>query len=133
MVVEVEGSAIHVMEKLSDMICEKLTPPLQKQGPQELLKIFSDEFLPDEIIEAYDELFVLFQNGELFSEDDYQKFDSITSLSPVKALCLHVAHDCNMRCDYCFASTGDYQGNRSLLSVEVVKNAIDYLLKYSQG
>jgi uncharacterized protein len=55
------------------------------------------------------------------------------SVSPVKAACLHIAHDCNLRCEYCFASTGEYGGHRALMSAEVGKAAIDFLLFHSAG
>ena len=51
--------------------------------------------------------------------------------APIKAMCLNVAHDCNLRCSYCFASTGDLGGERKLMTAETGKKAIDYLLKYS--
>ena len=66
----------------------------------------------------------------LFSEDDYEKFAKYSVPSPVKAMCLHIAHDCNLRCEYCFASTGDFGKGRNM-SLETGKQAIDFLLNNS--
>ena len=58
-----------------------------------------------------------------------ENLKNAVSFSTIKALCLHVAHDCNLRCKYCFASTGDFGGNRELVSIETAKKAIDFLIK----
>lgn len=132
-VMDVNSGAIHLMDRLGYDMAGLLSAPMAEKCPQSLLDRFSGDFSKQEIIETYAELFALYQAGELFSEDDYEKYQSLTALSPVKAMCLHIAHDCNMRCEYCFASTGDYQGGRKLMSAEVGKQAIDYLLHHSQG
>ncbi|HWP50967.1 MAG TPA: thioether cross-link-forming SCIFF peptide maturase [Clostridia bacterium] len=132
-VMDVNSGAIHLMDALGYDMAGLLSAPLTEKCPQDLLDRFSGDYSEQEIIETYTELFALFQAGELLSEDDYEKYESLTALSPVKAMCLHIAHDCNMRCEYCFASTGDYQGGRKLMSAEVGKKAIDYLLHHSQG
>ncbi|MBQ8120713.1 MAG: thioether cross-link-forming SCIFF peptide maturase, partial [Ruminococcus sp.] len=67
----------------------------------------------------------------LFSEDDYEKFALTSVASPIKAMCLHVSHDCNLRCKYCFASTGDYKEGRMLMSLETGKKALDFLIEKS--
>ncbi|MFV0498140.1 MAG: thioether cross-link-forming SCIFF peptide maturase [Candidatus Fimivivens sp.] len=132
-VMDVNSGAIHVMDKLGYDMTGILSAPMTEKCPQVLLNKFSEGFSEQEINETYAELYALYQAGELFSVDDYEKYQSITAISPVKAMCLHIAHDCNMRCEYCFASTGDYQGGRMLMSAEVGKKAIDYLLYHSQG
>lgn len=132
-VLDVNSGAIHLMDRLGYDMAGMLSAPMTEKCPQPLLDKFSGDFSEQEINETYAELFALFQAGELFSEDDYEKYQSLTAISPVKAMCLHIAHDCNMRCEYCFASTGDYQGGRKLMSAEVGKKAIDYLLHHSQG
>lgn len=80
--------------------------------------------------EAAEEILELAKEGLLFSED-------ITVVPPrqetvVKALCLNVAHDCNMRCDYCFAGTGHFGGQRELMSLETAKQAVDFLISASK-
>lgn len=132
-VLDVNSGAIHVMDKLGYEMTGVLSAPMQKNCPKDILDNYSKKYSEQEIEETYAELFSLYEAGELFSEDDYEKYESLTALSPVKAMCLHIAHDCNMRCEYCFASTGDYQGGRKLMSSEVGKKAIDYLLHHSKG
>ncbi len=132
-VLDVNSGAIHLMDKLGYDMAGTLSAPMQKNCPEEVLNAFAGEYNTETVLETYDELFALYEAGELFCEDDYEKYRSLTALSPVKAMCLHIAHDCNMRCEYCFASTGDYQGGRMLMSAEVGKRAIDYLLDHSKG
>ncbi|MDR3072306.1 MAG: thioether cross-link-forming SCIFF peptide maturase [Clostridiales Family XIII bacterium] len=90
------------------------------------------KYPPDEIYEAMDEIEELIEEEILFSgglsdaETNPEKRGSV-----IKALCLHAAHDCNMRCAYCFAGTGEYSGPRSLLSLETGKKAIDFLIEQS--
>lgn len=132
-VMDVNSGAIHLMDALGYEMAGMLSAPMSEKCPQELLDKFSKDFSEQDITETYTELFALYETGELLSEDDYEKYQSLTAISPVKAMCLHIAHDCNMRCEYCFASTGDYQGGRKLMSAEVGKKAIDYLLFHSKG
>ena len=69
----------------------------------------------------------------LFSPDDYEQFADKMVASPIKAMCLHIAHDCNLRCQYCFAATGDFGKGRKLMDFETGKAAIDFLLEHSKG
>ena len=73
----------------------------------------------------------LYNDKILFSEDDYEKYAKYSVASPVKAMCLNIAHDCQLRCKYCFASTGDFGKGRKLMSFETGKHAIDFLLENS--
>ena len=79
----------------------------------------------DELEEAYGEIYEMYDNGQLFTVDDYEQFADMMVSAPIKAMCLNVAHDCNLRCSYCFASTGDFGGERKLMTPEVGKKAID--------
>jgi len=85
-----------------------------------------------QINEAITEIEYLIDNKMLFTEDPYTSMlPAWTKQTVVKALCLHIAHDCNLRCSYCFAGTGEYMGRRSLMSLEVGKKAIDFLIENS--
>jgi uncharacterized protein len=88
---------------------------------------------PDKALEdAMDDVETLISEGSLFTEDTPEASVSPESRGAViKAMCLHAAHDCNMRCAYCFAGTGDYAGKRALLSLETGKKAIDFLIRQS--
>lgn len=87
----------------------------------------------DEIYEAMDEIAELIEADMLFTEDIYEPMiDSFKGRqSVVKALCLHIAHDCNLGCKYCFAQEGEYHGRRAIMSYEVGKKALDLLVKES--
>ncbi len=86
-----------------------------------------------EVYEAMDEIAELIESDMLFTEDIYEPMiDSFKGRQPVvKALCLHIAHDCNLGCKYCFAEEGEYHGRRAIMSYEVGKKALDLLVKES--
>ena len=87
----------------------------------------------EEIKEAVSEILELKEAGMLYSEDIYEPYiDSFKNRETVvKALCLHIAHDCNLACKYCFAEEGEYHGRRALMSFEVGKKALDFLVANS--
>ncbi|MBQ3516230.1 MAG: thioether cross-link-forming SCIFF peptide maturase, partial [Lachnospiraceae bacterium] len=83
--------------------------------------------------EAIEEIIALISEDMLFAEDIYEPYiDTFKNRQPVvKALCLHIAHDCNLGCKYCFAEEGEYHGRRALMSFEIGKKALDFLVKES--
>ncbi len=87
----------------------------------------------EEIKEAVTELLELYEAGQLYTEDIYENYiiDFKKRETVVKALCLHIAHDCNLACRYCFAEEGEYHGRRALMSFEVGKKALDFLVANS--
>ncbi len=87
----------------------------------------------NDVIEAIEEIEELKKQGALFSEDIYKEYitDFKKRETVVKALCLHIAHDCNLACKYCFAEEGEYKGHRELMSFEVGKKALDFLIENS--
>lgn len=86
-----------------------------------------------EVEEALAEIQELIDAEELFTKDIYQQYvtDFKSRKTVVKALCLHIAHDCNLGCKYCFAEEGEYHGRRALMSYEVGKKALDFLIASS--
>ncbi len=100
--------------------------------PAEILDKLSS-YPENEVKEAWNEILELKKEGLLFANDPYEEIAKSRPNrdSVVKAMCLHVAHDCNLRCRYCFAETGSYEGPRGLMSAEVGKSAIDYLIQAS--
>ena len=99
--------------------------------PQEIVDKMS-QFPQADVIAAYHELYELKKAGQLFADDDYIDVSRyIPTDAPVKALCLHAAHDCNLRCKYCFASTGDFGTGRKIMPIEVAKKAIDFVIERS--
>lgn len=99
--------------------------------PEHILLALGGKYSPDAIREAYADLLALYQEKTLFSEDTYAPFAEKMGPAPVKSLCLNVAHDCNLRCEYCFAGKGDYSSGRGLMDLETSKKAIDFLLEHS--
>ncbi len=87
----------------------------------------------EEILGCLDDIKALEESGKLFSKDVYEDlaYDYKNNSKVIKALCLHVAHTCNLNCSYCFASQGKYQGERALMSFEVGKRAFDFLIENS--
>ncbi len=79
------------------------------------------------------EIFSLAEAGQLYAQDIYENyiFDFKNRETVVKALCLHIAHDCNLACRYCFAEEGEYHGRKALMSFEVGKKALDFLVENS--
>ena len=108
-----------------------------KEDRESVVKTIADRY-PDleegEAAEIYDELSELAAEGKLFAEDTFApmagELKARTS-GVVKALCLHVAHSCNLNCSYCFASQGRFHGERALMSFETGKRAIDFLVENS--
>ncbi len=105
---------------------EIVSAMLEKYGDRE-------DVTRDDILLCIEDIEELEKAGKLFSEDVYEKlaYDYKNNSNVIKALCLHVAHTCNLNCSYCFASQGKYQGDRALMSFEVGKQAFDFLIANS--
>jgi uncharacterized protein len=121
-----ESGAVHIVSgTVYDMLQESI-------GIEASTEHRAEPATAEELSEARVEIDELIQDGLLFAEPLPEEFVSPENREPViKAMCLHIAHDCNMRCDYCFAGTGEYSGERSMLSAETGRNAIDFLLTHS--
>ena len=111
----------------------------KEKTEDEIVKEISEKYahLPEitkeEILECIADVKALEEAGKLFSEDEFENlaFDYKNNSKVIKALCLHVAHTCNLNCSYCFASQGKYQGDRALMSFETGKRAFDFLIENS--
>lgn len=129
-VVDVNSGAVHVF----DDIAFELLDRYEDLNRAEILSEYSGKYGGEAVNESLDEIEALADKGLLFSEDIYEGYaNSFGGKTAVKALCLHVAHDCNMRCRYCFASTGDFGTGRKLMPPETGRKAIDFLLDSSEG
>ena len=97
------------------------------------LKFMLSKYNDEDIEEAYNEVKELIEGERLFTDDIYKDFvmDFKKRTTVVKALCLHIAHDCNLACKYCFADEGEYHGKRELMSYEVGRKALDFLVANS--
>lgn len=130
---DVNSGGVHVIDDIAYDLLEFVKPPFKDVCPQEAVDILNKNYDVDEIIEAYGDIKELYNKKLLYSDDVYGDFAESVVESPIKAMCLHIAHDCNLRCKYCFASTGDFGTGRKLMPVEVGKKAIDFLLAHSVG
>lgn len=128
---DVNSGAVHVLDKLAFDLLNKFEDKLPEECPAEFVKELSKEYPEQDILDVYGELLSLQNAGQLFSEDDYERFTDMMKGAPIKSMCLHISHDCNLRCKYCFASTGDFGKGRKLMPVETGKKAIDFLLTHS--
>ncbi len=128
-VLDVNSGAVHVVDEIVYDILD-----FYKELPlDEIILKLKDKYSADEVREAYGEIKELENEKLLYTEDIYKEvIPLIERRDPVvKALCLHIAHDCNLKCKYCFAEEGEYHGKRELMSLEVGKKAIDFLIKAS--
>lgn len=113
-----ESGSLHICDLLTSEIIKKIN------GEE-----YDLEGVPNEVVlEIEEEIAELKKQGLLFTE---KKEDTPIKSNLVKALCLHICHDCNLRCDYCFAGKGNYKGKSEYMSFEVAKSAVDFLIKNS--
>ena len=110
-VIDVNSGAVHLIDEL---IFDLLTNEDKLEDIEKVKESVSSKYKQEDIEEAYGELKELVTNGILFSEDLYAEIAKTVegSESFIKALCLNIAHDCNLRCKYCFADEGEYKGAR---------------------
>lgn len=134
-VLDTYSGSVHVVDDLAyEIIMLYENTPMK-----EILSMMQEKYKYDfhvsekEIRETIADIEELKRDGKLFTDDDYKdlSIDLINRPTYVKALCLNVAHTCNLSCEYCFASQGKYNGNRAIMSYEVGKRAIDFLLENS--
>ena len=129
-VLDVESGAVHVV----DDITYDVISLYEGNSADEIVSKLKSSYNMDEIRECISEVKELVEDGQLFTEDIYEPFVEKFKekrQTVVKALCLHIAHDCNLACKYCFAEEGEYHGRRALMSFEVGKKALDFLVANS--
>ena len=137
-VLDVNSGSVHVVDDLVYDVIPVVEEALKESPSDEALKAkvtetLTDKYRKEDIEEALLEVLELKDAGQLYSEDIYQNYiiDFKKRQTVVKALCLHIAHDCNLACKYCFAEEGEYHGRRALMSFEVGKKALDFLVANS--
>ena len=135
-VLDVCSGSVHIVDAAAyDMIA------LYEQKPREdIISLLSEKYAddpevtPEELDACYEDITALKEAGKLFSEDTFEPMAGTLKAKTagvVKALCLHIAHTCNLNCSYCFASQGKYHGERAVMSFEVGKQALDFLVAHS--
>ncbi|MBQ1328183.1 MAG: thioether cross-link-forming SCIFF peptide maturase [Eubacterium sp.] len=131
-VLDVCSGSVHVVDDLVYDIIE-VFEGRSKEEVAAKLKEEGKEYKEEDIYSAYDDVQSLVDAEQLFTEDIFQTeiLDFKKRKTVVKALCLNVSHDCNLACKYCFAGQGEYHGDRALMSYEVGKQALDFLVANS--
>ncbi len=138
-VLDVNSGSVHVVDDCVYDAIPLVEKVVEKDLPKEetlTQAIEACRVLPykeEEMREVCEELLELKEMGQLYTEDVYKDYimDFKKRQTVVKALCLHIAHDCNLACQYCFAEEGEYHGRRALMSYEVGKKALDFLVANS--
>lgn len=127
-VLDVNSGAVHVVNELVYDILDHY----KEKTSEEIIELLNVKYDGSEIKEALEDIKYLTDNEMLYTDDSQVTMDMLEGRGAViKAMCLHVAHDCNMTCKYCFGDKGAFEGTRSLLSFETGKKAIDFLLTHS--
>ena len=130
------SGSIHIVDDAAFDIIEAFQEKGKEELIGELLVKYADdpEITKEELEECYEQIAELKDTGKLFSEDVFEEAAGVLkerTSGVVKALCLHVAHTCNLNCSYCFASQGRYSGDRAVMSFETGKRALDFLVENS--
>ena len=141
-VLDVNSGSVHVADPVmydAVVVLAERMPDLEKPEPvpeecrQAVFERLGGTYERQEIQETLEDIQELIDQEQLFAKDIYRDFviDFKERKTVVKALCLHIAHDCNLACRYCFAEEGEYHGRRALMSFEVGKKALDFLIANS--
>ncbi len=135
-VLDICSGSVHIVDEAAYDMIEMYESKSKDEIIDDLLDKYSEreDVTKEELTECFEQIEQLKAAGKLFSEDTFSdKADYLKKKTSgvVKALCLHIAHTCNLNCSYCFASQGKYHGERSLMSEEVAKRAMDFLIENS--
>lgn len=130
-VLDTNSGSVHSVDEVAyDIIAN-----YKNKSEDEIIKNITEKYgvSADEVKECLDDVKTLEEQGKLYSEDEYENLaiDFKKRNTVIKALCLHVAHSCNLNCSYCFAAQGKYHGQDSLMSFETGKRALDFLIENS--
>ena len=134
-VLDVCSGSVHVVDEVAyDIIAEFENKEKDLIVDEMLTKYANEEITREDVLECFAQIEELKASGKLFAPDTFEpmanKLKEKTA-GVVKALCLHIAHTCNLNCSYCFASQGKYHGDRAIMSFEVGKRALDFLVENS--
>lgn len=141
-VLDVNSGSVHVVDELCyDLIAcleamnsEHTEDTLKSEAVfAQITEQLKNKYSTEDLKEALEDIAELTKAGQLFTKDTYEAYigEVKSRKTVVKALCIHIAHDCNLACKYCFAEEGEYHGRRALMSYEVGKKALDFLIANS--
>lgn len=127
-VMDINSGAVHIIDNEAYDVLDFY----KELDKEKIINKLSDKYDKEDIKKAYEEIKELEDEGLLYGDDEYINHEQFKNRDQViKALCLNVAHDCNLKCSYCFASQGDFGGERKLMDLETGKKAFDFLIKNS--
>ena len=135
-VLDIASGSVHVV----DDIAYDIISMFEDKTKDEILSFIEEKYkgaedaTAEDIEDCYEQILTLKENGQLFSPDTFEGMAGALkekTSGVIKALCLHIAHTCNLNCSYCFASQGKYHGERAVMSLEVGKRALDFLIENS--
>ena len=131
-VLDTASGSVHAVDEVAYDIIEMY----KTSTPEEIISAITLKYkdvTSSDVLECLDDIKSLEDAGKLYSKDEYEGLacNYKNNSKVIKALCLHVAHTCNLNCSYCFASQGKYQGDRAIMSFEVGKRAFDFLIENS--
>ena len=134
-VLDTASGSVHSVDEVAYDIIEMY----KKESPEAIVSKILEKYkgredvTREDILLCIDDVRELVESGKLFSVDKYESlaYTYKNNSNVIKAMCLHVAHVCNLNCSYCFASQGKYQGERAVMSYEVGKRAFDFLIEKS--
>ena len=131
-VLDTASGSVHAVDEVAYDIIEMYKTSTAEEITEVITKKYADVSAAD-VIECLEDIAALEEAGKLYSKDEYEELacNYKNNSKVIKALCLHVAHTCNLNCSYCFASQGKYQGDRAIMSFEVGKRAFDFLIENS--
>ncbi len=135
-VLDVYSGAIHLVDEVVYDIIEMYEHHSKDQITEYILDKYScyEDVTSQEIAQCFEDIEQLKKDGKLFTPDSFSSMAGdlkAKSAGIIKALCLHVAHTCNLNCSYCFASQGKYHGDRAVMSLDVAKRSLDFLIENS--
>ncbi len=137
-VLDVYSGSVHLVDDVAYDIIGMYESKTKEEITAEILEKYKsvDGVTAEDIADCLSDIEELKSAGKLFVEDTFKPLAGELkqkSAGVVKALCLHVAHTCNLNCSYCFASQGNYHGDRAIMSLETGKRALDFLIENSAG
>ena len=135
-VLDVCSGSVHVVDEAAYDMIAMFEDKEKEIVLQEMKEKYAghEDVTPQDLEECYEQIAVLKDSGKLFAPDRFEPMAGRLkekTAGVVKALCLHIAHTCNLNCSYCFASQGKYHGDRAVMSFEVGKQALDFLVANS--
>ncbi len=135
-VLDICSGSVHVVDEVAYDIIAMFENNSKEKIIEEISRKYADrdDITPEDIEECFSQVVALKESGKLFAPDTFEPVAGhlkAKTSGVIKALCIHIAHTCNLNCSYCFASQGKYHGDRAMMSIEVGKRALDFLVENS--